>query len=153
MPNLRIREATAEDADGVAALVNNVLREQFDRTAIPDLTTVAGRAIEGDGHWYFVATHGEKIVGYCALHRVPFLLMGGDEGYLSELFIDSGQRGGGTGGALLDKAVETAKVQGFRRLRLINMRNRDSYKRGFYTKRGWRERTNSADFVLDLSDD
>ncbi|MCG8548159.1 MAG: GNAT family N-acetyltransferase [Alphaproteobacteria bacterium] len=153
MPNPKIREATAEDADGVAALVNNVLREQFDRATIPDLTPVAARAIERDGHWYFVAMDGEKIVGYCALHRVPFLLMGGDEGYLSELFIDGGQRGGGIGGALLDKAVATAKAQGFQRLRLINMRNRDSYKRGFYTKRGWRERPDGADFVLDLTDD
>ena len=97
MPNLQIREATAEDADGIAALVNYVLREQFDRAAIPDLTTTAARAIEGEGHWYFVATDGEKIVGYSALHRVPFLLMGGDEGYLSELFIDGRQRGFGAG--------------------------------------------------------
>jgi GNAT superfamily N-acetyltransferase len=152
MPNIEIREATADDATEIAALINTVRSGMFGLPAVPELPPYVARSVGQDGHWHFVARDGDSFVGYCALHRVPFLLIGADEGYLSELFIADGQRGGGIGGALHDRVVETARTEGFQRLRLINLRNRDSYKRGFYAKRGWRERPDSADFVLDLTD-
>ena len=54
------------------------------------------------------------------------------------------------GSSLLGALTVEAKARGCKRLALSNWRNRVSYKRGFYTKRGWQENADSARFVLDL---
>lgn len=145
-----VREATAADAPAVESLVYGIADELFGGT-LPPLADSVAQWIDDPNYWLFVAAEADgKLAGYCVLHRVPFLLIGGYEGYVTELFLRSGVRGGGIGAKLLDMAVETARAEGFKRIRLINMKTRDSYKRGFYAKQGWRERTEAADFMLDL---
>jgi hypothetical protein len=47
-------------------------------------------------------------------------------------------------------AMQQLFERGWWRLHLANHRERDSYRRGFYESRGWKERPAMADFVLSL---
>jgi GNAT superfamily N-acetyltransferase len=90
-----------------------------------------------------------RILGYCAVHWLPYLLFEGPEGYVSELFIHESARGHGVGARLLEVVKAEARQRGCQRLSLLNGRQRDSYRREFYKKNGWRER-DMANFVFDL---
>lgn len=84
------------------------------------------QSIGREGYWLFVARDGGALAGYCALHGAPFLLIGGDEGYITELFIAGEGRSKGVGNALLERAVETATAAGFRARRTARRRRRRS---------------------------
>ena len=47
---------------------------------------------------------------------------------------------------------QDAQKRGCSRLSLVNMRQRESYQRGFYKSRGWQERPEAANFILILGD-
>ncbi|MGA2489073.1 MAG: GNAT family N-acetyltransferase [Anaerolineales bacterium] len=68
-------------------------------------------------------------------------------GYISELFIKDSARGHGIGSRLLETVESEAIRRGCTRLDLLNMRQRESYQREFYTKQGWEERPQAANFV------
>ena len=78
------------------------------------------------------------------------LRLKGPEGYVSELFIAGSERGKGVGSKLLEAVKEEATKRGCARLMLLNLKNRESYQRGFYKKQGWIEREEVANFVLRL---
>jgi N-acetylglutamate synthase-like GNAT family acetyltransferase len=104
-----------------------------------------------DSHLILVAqTAKGEITGYCAVHWLPYLILTGPEGYISELFIKEEFRGQGIGNSLLEAVKVEAQNRGCSRLMLLNIRNRDSYKRQFYTKHGWEERPDAANFVFQL---
>ena len=90
-----------------------------------------------------------RILGYCAVHWLPYLLFEGPEGYVSELFIHESARGCGVGTRLLEAVKAEGRLRGCVRLSLLNGRQRESYQREFYRKNGWRER-DMANFVFDL---
>ncbi len=89
-------------------------------------------------------------MGYAAVHWLPYLFMPGPEGFVSELFIDDEARGQGIGTKLLESVKQEAQARGCTRLSLINLRDRESYQRGFYAKLGWQERPDAANFILRL---
>ena len=107
--------------------------------------------ISDDSHLILIAqtTQGE-ITGYCAVHWIPYLILTGPEGFVSELFISEQFRGKGIGANLLEAVKVEAQHRGCSRLMLLNIRNRDSYKRQFYSKHGWEERPDAANFVFQL---
>lgn len=108
----------------------------------------------GDGlrhHWLLLAEREGDLVGYCAMHRVPMPIVGGSEGYISDLFVRADARGEQVGHSFLDMAEQIAAKEGFVRLHVINRRDRESHKRGFYPKQGFREREEVSSFVLDLA--
>lgn len=88
------------------------------------------------------------VIGYIAYHLLPYLFLAGDEAYVSELFVRDTERGRGVGAALMDAAQREAKARGAVRMMLVTGRNRESYRREFYKKRGWREREQIANFIL-----
>ncbi len=104
-------------------------------------------------HTTFVAEVDGNLAGYAAVHWLPYLILAGPEGYVSELFVHPAFRSLGLGRRLLEAAKDEARSRGCSRLSLINFRNRASYQRGFYAKNGWKERPEAANFVLSLSDD
>lgn len=107
--------------------------------------------ISDDSHLVLVAqTANGEITGYCAVHWLPYLILAGPEGYVSELFLDEEFRGQGIGNNLLEAIKVEAQNRGCSRLMLLNIRNRDSYKRQFYSKHGWEERPDAANFVFQL---
>ena len=107
--------------------------------------------ISDDSHLILVAqTANCEITGYCAVHWLPYLILAGPEGYVSELFIKEEFRGQGIGNILLEAIKVEAQNRGCSRLMLLKIRKRDSYKRQFYTKHGWEERPDAANFVFQL---
>jgi GNAT superfamily N-acetyltransferase len=78
------------------------------------------------------------------------LLLSGPEGYVSELFVAEAARGRGVGTRLIEAIESLARQRGCARLMLLNVRERESYQRGFYTTRGWHERLNVANFIKPL---
>ena len=78
---------------------------------------------------------------------MPFPLLRGREAYVTDLLVDYPERNTGAGTALLDTAVGLARREGCLRLMLNNYREAESFRRGFYARRGWRERTEFANFI------
>jgi GNAT superfamily N-acetyltransferase len=107
-----------------------------------------------ESHGVFVARETDGVVlGYVAVHWVPYLIHNGPDGYISELFIRVSARGEGIGARLLERVEVEAKKRGCTRLMLLNMRQRESYQRGFYSKHGWEERPQAATFMKKIGND
>ena len=88
-----------------------------------------------------------------AVHWLPCLILGGVEGYISELYVLAAERGKGIGRALLEAVKASAVEQGCVRLMLVNGRRSSAYERRFYQKNGCVERSEIANFILPLCDE
>jgi GNAT superfamily N-acetyltransferase len=155
---IQIRKATDQDASAIADLLRSMglfahINAETPHSTREHVSRHLGLCQADDSHSVFVAldTAGE-IVGYCAVHWLPYLLLPGPEGYVSELFLRESSRSLGIGGQLLETAKAEAKERGCSRLMLLNLHNRESYKRGFYKKQGWEERQEAANFILNMQD-
>lgn len=151
--NYTLRPATEGDASQIAKLLKTIgwfpslqdlssnelevlVRKHLHvLTESPTSTTLV--AVTKDG----------TLLGYSNVHWLTNLFMAEPEGYVSELFLQTDARGQGLGRAFLDQLVEEAKTRGAIRLSLLNGKHRESYERGFYTKNGWEERPQMANFV------
>jgi GNAT superfamily N-acetyltransferase len=104
-----------------------------------------------DSHTVLVAEdEGGTVAGYISVHWLPYLMLAGPEGYLSELFVREDLRGKGVGGALIENIRELAIIKGCSRLMLLNNRERASYEREFYARHGFVERPEMTNWVLTL---
>ena len=154
--DIQIRKAEATDVPAISNLlrslnlfahINNEEAQSTQQRVLKHLALCTS----DDSHLILVAqTLGGEITGYCAVHWLPYLILAGPEGYVSELFIKEEFRGQGIGNNLLEAIKVEARNRGCSRLMLLNMRNRDSYKRQFYSKHGWEERPDAANFVFQL---
>lgn len=151
---VQIRPATAEDVSSIAV----ILKAWFARLATEPEATLVERIARhlqlcraDDSHSVYVAedTAG-AVVGYGAVHWLPYLILIGPEGYVSELFIHPEAQGQGVGTQLLETIKQEGLKRGCARLMLLNIRSRESYQRGFYKKNGWEERPDAANFVYQL---
>ena len=88
-----------------------------------------------------------KILGYIVVHWIPFPMIGGTEGYISDIIIDRGARGIGLGTRLVASVEGKARARGAQRLMLNNRVSAESFMRGFYQKLGFRQRDEFANFV------
>lgn len=154
--NFKIRPAESADIPGITALLRSlglfaqINAETFDFTQDRVGQHLALCRVD-DSHLVLVAQTAEgQVVGYGAVHWLPYLILSGPEGYVSELFIHDAFRGQGIGRQLLQAIQAEATLRGCSRLMLINMRQRESYQRRFYAKQGWEERPDAANFVLRL---
>lgn len=148
-----LRPAQPDDALALATLLQDI--GWFDRfaTGHPDehAAQLAPLLAPSPHQLQLVACDAQGLlIGYCAVHWLPIAILQGSEGYVSELFIADSARGSGVGSQLLDQVTAAARSRGCRRLRLVNNRQRDSYRRGFYARQGWQEQAQAARFVLDL---
>jgi N-acetylglutamate synthase-like GNAT family acetyltransferase len=153
---MNIRQARVEDSDGIAAILRAIgWSEQMQHETVSEtqghIEARLLQALREQTHSVFVAEQGEgrEIAGYVAVHWYPHLLRGND-GYVSELFVHPAMAGQEIGSRLLEVVREDGLRRGCTRLLLMNRRDRESYKRGFYAKRGWKEMDNAAFFSLAL---
>jgi GNAT superfamily N-acetyltransferase len=152
-----IRKATIEDARELALLLRGIgWFEKFDAEEIDALTGQVRARLEqclaDDSHLVLVAEDAiGNLAAYSSVHWLPYLFMSGPEGYVSELFVRAAARGQGLGRELLKAIEKSARARGCQRLSLTNLRDRESYRRQFYTKAGWRERSEAANFIFPLS--
>jgi GNAT superfamily N-acetyltransferase len=152
-----IRKATIDDARQLALLLRGIgWFEKFDAEEIDALTGQVRARLEqclaDDSHLVLVAEDAiGNLAAYSSVHWLPYLFMSGPEGYVSELFVRAAARGQGLGRELLQAIEHAARARGCQRLSLTNLRDRESYRRQFYTKAGWRERSEAANFIYPLS--
>jgi GNAT superfamily N-acetyltransferase len=149
---LNIRPALASDASAIGAILANIddypQWKDVGATALTKTATQALLTIQPDRTVY-VAQLDSKIIGYAAVYWLQ-PLFSDREGYVSELFIQTDASGQGAGTELLNAIQSEAKLQGCSRLTLINLKDRESYRRGFYASRGWEERANATRFTINL---
>ena len=155
--DIQIRKAEATDVPAISNLlrslnlfahINNEEAQSTQQRVLKHLTLCTS----DDSHLILVAlTSNGEITGYCAVHWLPYLILAGPEGYVSELFIKDEFRGQGIGNDLLEAIEVEAQNRGCSRLMLLNLRKRDSYKRQFYSKHGWEERPDAANFIFQLT--
>ncbi len=150
-----IRQATNDDVAAIDAILRG--REGFlEDTEEPPARThqrIAdhlNRCQADESHTVLVADDGREVLGYIGVHWLPYLMLSGREGFVSELFVAESARGRGVGSKLLSAVTEEAVQRECFRLMLLNRRTRESYGRGFYVKAGWTERHEFANFVLFL---
>jgi len=149
-----IRKATENDVPAIADILRSQQTFAHINQEPPANTEQRIRhhfnlCVASPSHSIYVAeeTTG-RVVGYAAVHWLPYLLLAGPEGYVSELFVHVAAQDRGIGTLLLDEIRRAGQERGCSRLSLLNMRNRESYRRGYYRKVGWEERENAANFVL-----
>jgi len=92
-----------------------------------------------DNTLLLVAEIGGRVVGYIHGEMVTYLLFAGREMLVSEVFVVEEARGQGVGSALMG-AIEAEAIQRrCFRISVLNSRERESYRRGFYPGRGYEE--------------
>jgi GNAT superfamily N-acetyltransferase len=149
---LNIRLATINDARMIAELLTNIDDYKTWNELGADAMEKNVRQSLEQAHserLLFVAEIDNRVIGYAAVYWLHHLFSA-REGYVSELFIRSDASGHGAGTALLEAIKAEAIARGCHRLTLVNLKDRESYKRGFYASRGWEERSNTVRFALDL---
>ena len=156
--DIQIRKATGQDAPVIAELLRTMvlfphINAQTTPATLDHVSRHLGLCQADDSHSVYVARHSAgEILGYCAVHWLPYLMLPGPEGYVSELFLRESSRGLGIGGQLLETVKAEARARGCSRLMLLNLRDRESYERGFYRKHGWQERPEAINFLLKIEE-
>lgn len=155
--DIMVREAVLTDAKGIALILRQVgWFEHINAEKVEDTTRRVYdrlRLCQLDAsHTVYVAEGDDlRLMGYAAVHWLPYQYLSGLEGYVSELYIDKNDRGRGVGTLILESVKREGQLRGASRLMLINMKNQESYHREFYIKQGWKEAPGAANFVLDLA--
>jgi N-acetylglutamate synthase-like GNAT family acetyltransferase len=144
---LQIRSAELKDSDGIVALLAELASEdgrtRFDVDRVCELVR---ECVNATGHTIYVADR-EGVVGYVAVHWIPFPMLGGREGYISDLVVRTAARGTGVGSRLLSAIEAHARELGCVRLMLNNRTTSEAYRRAFYSMRGFRQRDECANLV------
>jgi ribosomal protein S18 acetylase RimI-like enzyme len=97
-----------------------------------------------------VAEQDNDVVGYIHGEIVTYLLFAGSEMLISEVFVMEEARGQGVGRSLIEAMETEAVKQRCFRISVLNSRERESYKRGFYPSLGYEERSGTAVFIKRL---
>jgi N-acetylglutamate synthase-like GNAT family acetyltransferase len=151
---MNIRQARVEDSSGIATILRAIgWSQQIEQETEGETRAIVqerlAQCLREQTNNVFVAEHGGSVAGYVAVHWYPHLMRGND-GYISELFVHPVMAGHEIGSRLLEVVREEGLRRGCTRLLLMNRRDRESYRRGFYAKRGWKELDNAAFFSLAL---
>lgn len=149
---MKIRQAVKKDGAEIAQLLREMgwfsgLAAETQAQTEARVARLLADGLVTENHSVYVAEEDGRVVGYTAVHWLPYLFMTGPEGYVSELFVRETERGQGVGRQLLTAVEVEAKSRGCTRLSLLNGRHRESYQRQFYEKMGWEERPFMANFV------
>ena len=97
-----------------------------------------------------VAEINGQVAAYVHGEVITYLLFAGSEMMITEVFVREKARGQGVGKALVSAMENEAVKQKCFRISVLNSRERESYKRGFYPSLGYSERAQTANFVKRL---
>lgn len=106
--------------------------------------------IEGDNALLLVAERDDDVIGYIHGEIVTYLLFAGREMLITEVFVMEHARSQGVGKALVAAIEAEAVKHKCFRISVMNGRERESYKRGFYPSMGYQERAQTANFTKRL---
>ena len=151
---LTIRKAIIDDASSMAEILREIGWSErrnsmpLEQISEPIKNLIDHAAKDSEGHTIYVAVNEDKkVIGFINVHWVPFVMLGGIEGYVSDVFVSPSASGMGAGKLLIDSVMQEGKERDAYRLMLTNGKEKPSYKRGFYSKAGWTERPKVANFV------
>jgi GNAT superfamily N-acetyltransferase len=115
-------DGLADDLDRAAVRIESLLPDAHDplRTLL-----VADEVLAG-------------VVGYVHWQVTYPVFLDGPSLYLTELFVATPHRGRGVGSRLLDAVHAEADALGAARVELVQVRDTDAHRRGFYRDRGYR---------------
>jgi GNAT superfamily N-acetyltransferase len=156
-PTLHVRPASVSDAAAISEMLHTigwfklVNAETQEETEARIASAIEAVAASDQDVIVVAADANERVYGYGAAHFFPNLIRV-YEGYISELFIHPQARGQGAGGALLTELEAQGRKRGCTRIKLINLRIRESYQRAFYAKHGWQENADAAEFIRELDE-
>lgn len=105
---------------------------------------------EEENSLLLVAESGARVLGYIHGQIVTYLLFAGREMLISEVFVREQARSRGVGKALIGAIETEAVARKCFRISVLNSRERESYRRGFYPSLGYEERPNTASFTKRL---
>lgn len=156
MAKVTVRQAQHEDVPIIADIIRKL--GWFKHAENESPTATERRVLlhleladADDSHTVLVAEDEEgRVAGYISVHWLPYLILAGPEGYISEVFVREDMRGKGVGTALMNDVKELAETKDCSRLMLLNDRARDSFERDFYSRFGFEERADMANWVLKL---
>jgi N-acetylglutamate synthase and related acetyltransferases len=165
---ITIREARIEDSNAIATILHSLGWSNHSKsTAVEQAQAEVATWLADFQHapkftTVLVAEHSDdqnsseqsapsRVIGYVSVHWYPHMMRGGNDGYISELFVHPEARGQGAGTRLLKRVEDLAKQRGCTRLLLLNRRIRESYSRHFYAKHGWKEQGDMAFFSFSLA--
>ena len=153
---ISIRPAKLKDSESIERIVRELewfdhITEKSTQDTISKIEDHLRSCQEASSNSVFVAEKGDKVVGYISVHWLFYVILPGPEGYISELFVSEKERGHGIGSLLIKEVKKKAERKGCSRLMLANNRNRLSYEKEFYKKKGFMERQHVANFIMPLS--
>jgi len=151
---LAIRSADIKDSETMARILREIGWSEKRNTLpieeiyIPIEELIKFSINDPAGHTVLVAEDKNGgVKGFVNVHWVPFIMLGGTEGYVSDMFVSPSASGMGAGHLLLSAVMEEGERRDCFRLMVTNGKDKPSYKRGFYKKMGWTERPKVANFV------
>ena len=154
MSKFRIRKAKVEDCVDMAEILREIGWSErrnslpIEEVSNPIKELIKTAEIDSEGHTIYVASDDSgKVYGFTNVHWVPFIMLGSIEGYVSDVFVSPSASGNGIGKLLIESVMKEGEERGAYRLMLTNGKEKPSYKRGFYSKMGWTERSKVANFV------
>ena len=151
MQRVTVRPAVEADVGNIGALVADLARERQHDADIQGIESAVVECVQLSGSEIFVAEAGSEIIGYVAVHWIPFPMLLGREAYVSDLIVRATWRGHGLGNRLLETVEQRAKDVGCLRLMLNNRVASDSFERGFFSKLGFRQRSDFVNMVKTIS--
>lgn len=150
--NVAIRSATDGDSAGIVSLIrqwkSDGSEDTFDESP---LTRAVRDCVQSGTTDVLVGEASGRVLGYIVVHWIPFPMIGGTEGYISDVIVDRAARGIGLGTRLVASVEAMARDRGTQRLMLNNRISDESFVRGFYPKLGFRWRNEFANFVKVLA--
>ena len=135
--NAVIRESKAEDFDDVLALFGQLWPNK--ELHPKDMLAVYNCGIKSETDKYICAEENDKVIGFCALAIVNNFWQEAHIAYCYAMVVDEAHRGRRIGKSIFDKAFETAKAMGSKKLELDSGFPRERAHR-FYEKIGFEKR-------------
>ncbi len=158
MASVKIRRAVNEDVPVIASILRELgwfpyIDKESETATELRIRLHLELADADESHTVLVAEDEELgVAGYISVHWLPYLLLSGPEGYISEIFVREEARGKGVGTALMNDVKELAIAKRCSRLMLLTDRERDAQEKDFYARFGFEERPEMANMVLQLGE-
>jgi len=154
LEKITVRKASGEDAEAMALILREIGWSErrnslpLEEISSPIRNLILRASKHPEGHTMYVACgSGGRVIGFTTVHWVPFVMLGSYEGYVSDLFVSPSASGMGVGSCLIEAVMEEGKQRDVYRLMVTNGKDKTSYLRGFYKKKGWTERPKVANFT------
>ncbi len=147
---IRIRPLQQADIDAVMHLHRELGWNPAFKADGSTLRQRLAALVTEDNALLLVAEHDGIVDGYIHGEMVTYLLFAGREMLISEVFVREAMRGRGIGRALIGAIEQEAIQRKCFRVSVLNSRERESYKRGFYPSLGYEERAQTAVYIKRL---